>query len=102
MIPLIESKSDQIRSLCHRFGVKRLEVFGSATDGSFDPAHSDLDFLVEFRPLQEMNAFHQFFGLQIALAELFARKVDLVDSTAMRNPYFIDSVNQSRTLLYAV
>ncbi len=48
-----------------------------------------------------MNAFHQFFGFQIALAELFHRNVDLVDATAMRNPYFIESVNRSRKLLYA-
>ncbi len=101
MVSLIEDKRDQIQTLCCRYSVKRLEVFGSAADGSFDPEKSDLDFLVEFARSPEVNAFHQFFGFQIALADMFDRKVDLVDSTAMRNPYFIKSVNQSRTLVYA-
>jgi len=36
--------------LCRRYGVRKLELFGSATDGAFDPRTSDLDFLVDFDP----------------------------------------------------
>jgi predicted nucleotidyltransferase len=97
----IEDKRDRLEELCRQFAVSRLEVFGSAADGFFDPGRSDLDFLVEFAPPSGTNAFHQFFGFQLALAELFGRKVDLVDATAMQNPYFIESVNRSRKLLYA-
>lgn len=31
----------EIASLCKRFGVRKLDLFGSATTGRFDPAHSD-------------------------------------------------------------
>src|SRR3972149_361398 len=92
----IEDKRDQLESICRQFSVSRLEVFGSAVDGSFDPERSDFDFLVEFTRPPGTNAFHQYFDLQFALADLFGRKVDLVDATAMRNPYFIESVNRSR------
>lgn len=97
----IEDNRHRLERICRQFTVSRLEVFGSAVDGSFDPEHSDLDFLVEFSRPPGTNAFHQYFDLQFALADLFGRKVDLVDATAMRNPYFIESVNRSRKLLYA-
>ena len=32
-----------LRELCERYGVERLELFGSAARGKYDPAHSDLD-----------------------------------------------------------
>jgi len=97
----IENKRDQLKSICRRFHISRLEVFGSAVDGSFDPKRSDLDFLVEFDCSESVNAFHQFFGFQRALSALFGRRVDLVTAKAMRNPYFIEAVNQSRMLIYA-
>src|SRR5438132_234284 len=41
---------DDIRALCVKYRVKRLAVFGSAVKGTFDPATSDVDFVVEFQP----------------------------------------------------
>jgi len=49
MLKEIETHREQIAELCRRYGVKRLELFGSATRGSdFDPERSDIDFLIEF------------------------------------------------------
>jgi len=98
--PSIEANRDQLVRLCGRFSVRRLELFGSAADGTFDPERSDLDFLVAFHRSPKINAFHQYFDFQDALEELFGRKIDLVEEGAMRNPYFIRSVNKSRTLIY--
>src|SRR3972149_3357069 len=100
-LPEIDDKRDELVAVCRKFGVLRLDLFGSAAGGSFDPRRSDLYFLVEFCPPRRTNAFHQFSGFQFALEELFGRKIDLVDPTAMRNPYFIESVNRSRRPLYA-
>lgn len=52
MIPLVLERLDDLRELCQRFRVQRLDLFGSATSTDFDPATSDLDFLVEFEPLE--------------------------------------------------
>jgi len=100
MVAAINDKLDELKALCDRFGVTKLELFGSAATGEFDEEKSDLDFLVEFRRLDSMNAFHQFFDFRRALEELFNRKIDLVHAKAMRNPYFIQSVNESRTPVY--
>ena len=66
-----------------------------------EPAHSDIDFLVEFRQDDPGSLFHRYFGLQEALEQLFGRKIDLVSAGALSNPYFIAAVNQSRQPVYA-
>jgi len=99
--PLITAHHADLIRLCHEFAVRRLEVFGSASGGEFDPACSDLDFLVEFEPLDPGPYATAFFGFKEALELLFGRRVDLVVSSAVRNPYFRESIEQSKALLYA-
>jgi len=102
MIPLIEEHRGSLLQLCRRYRVQRLEVFGSAaTEDAFDPQTSDLDFLVEFQPLQPGEHADAYFGLLEELEALFQRRVDLVMTRAIKNRYFLEKVNQSRTVLYA-
>ena len=102
MIALVEEKLDAIRALCEEFGVLRLELFGSAATGAFDPARSDLDFLVEFPPDYDFGPWlTRYTELEDRLSELFGRPVDLVMMGGLRNPYVIQSINVSRRLLYA-
>jgi len=101
MIALLKQKQSPLTDLCRRYHVARLEVFGSAATGEFDPDTSDIDFLVEFHSTQAMNAADQYFGLLEDLQNLFGRRIDLVCAKAMRNRYFIQRVNQSRRTLYA-
>ena len=42
-----------------------------------------------------------YFDLLFGLQELFGRQVDLVMRSAIVNPYFRESVEESRELLYA-
>jgi uncharacterized protein len=101
MIDLIEKRRTELEELCRKHRVKTLEIFGSAADGSFDPVRSDLDFLVEFHPLEVGQPFACYFGLLEDLRTLFCRRVDLVVTRSMQNPHFIRSVERSRRLLYA-
>ncbi len=102
MIEQLRHHQGALENLCRTFSVRRLELFGSATTNRFDPNASDLDFLVEFEPESSMGPFHQFIDFQIALEELFGRSVDLVEDSAVRNPYFRQALDRGRrTLLYA-
>ena len=102
MNTLIRDKLDDLVRLCERFRVERLELFGSATtEEEFDPQRSDLDFLVEFLSLQPGEHADAYFGLLFALQDLFGRNIDLVMTGAVKNPYFLESINRNRTLLYA-
>jgi predicted nucleotidyltransferase len=98
---LIETKRTELAQVCAQYRVRRLELFGSATGERFDPDTSDLDFLVEFQDLSPREHADVFFGLMEKLQQLFGRPVDLVELRAIRNPYFLQAVEQTRTLLYA-
>ncbi len=98
----IADKKEELAELCRRYGVARLEVFGSAARGTdFDPENSDADFLVEFDPDSGLPALDQYFGLRDALSESLGRPVDLVEDHEFRNPYLRASIDQSREVVYA-
>lgn len=101
MGPQFAAHADALADLCRRHGVVRLELFGSAATGADDTAHSDLDFLVEFQPLPEGRYADAYFGLLEGLESLFDRPVDLVVTSAIKNRYFRESVDRTKTLLYA-
>jgi predicted nucleotidyltransferase len=102
MVATIEEHMDEIIALCKEYGVARLEIFGSAVTGEFDPEKSDFDFLVEYPDNYDFGPWGaRRFALQDRLAELLGRKVDLVIFRNIENPYVVHAVQQSRTLLYA-
>ena len=102
MITLIENHLKELQDLCRTFRVRRLEIFGSSVDkNKFDPNTSDLDLLVEFQPLKEGQYADTYFGLLEALETLFQRHVDLVMPSAIKNPFFLESINQCREIIYA-
>ena len=101
MNPIIDSNREELLKLCEKYRVKRLDVFGSAVGDKFDPETSDLDFLVTFKELKRGEYADTYFGLLEALRELFGRHIDLVTESAINNPYFRESVEESRILLYA-
>ena len=101
MSSLIEDNLGAVEQLCRRFRVRRLELFGSAVGKEFDAKKSDLDFLVDFEALEPDEYADTYFGLLEGLKQLFKRNVDLVMISAVKNPYFLESIERSRTLLYA-
>jgi uncharacterized protein len=93
---------DALIALCRRYDVERLEVFGSAARGDdFDPASSDADFLVTFKPESRLPPLEQFFGLAEALEALLKRPVDLIEPQVVTNPFILAGINRSREVVYA-
>jgi hypothetical protein len=97
----LQAKRGEIEQLCRRFHVRQLDVFGSAVSGAFDPAHSDIDLLVEFDTLPPRDYAEAYFGLREALEGLLGFPVDLVTTAAVKNPFFRESLQRSRQALYA-
>jgi len=97
-----EEHRSKLTDLCRQYRVRLLEAFGSVANGTFDPNQSDLDFLVDFEPMLPGEHSRSYFDLWFALQDLFGRNVDLVESGALTNPYFVDSIRASRRPLYAV
>ncbi len=101
MIDLIQQHRGELKALCRQYHVKTLELFGSATDGTWDPVRSDLDFLVDFHLMAPGPHAKAYFGLWFGLQDLFGRRVDLVEAPAVTNRYFLKSINDQRQVLYA-
>lgn len=91
-----------MKDICHRHGVERLDLFGSAAEKDFNPEGSDLDFVVTFERRDPPALFDRYFGLKEDLEALFGRGIDLVmEGAVKKNPYFAASVAETRVPVYA-
>ena len=100
LIPELARHQRDLERLCRRHQVRRLDLFGSASTGTYRPGKSDLDFLVEFQEIPHGGCADAYFGLLEDLKELFGRPVDLLIASAIRSPRFREKVERTRTLLY--
>ncbi len=101
---LISSNLDQLKGLCKRHRVKALYVFGSATRDDFDPARSDLDFVVEFLPQQRRGFADVYFQFVDDLIALFGCEIDLLEREPLEkstNHIRRESILGSMERLYA-
>lgn len=101
MHQIISDHREAIGALCRRYGVRRLDVFGSALRPDFDVASSDVDLVVDFHPGTEGSRVDRYFGLKAALESLLERPVDLVELQAMRSRRLQRIVERARVPLYA-
>lgn len=97
---LLVDHRDAIVRLCRAYGVERLEVFGSAADGRFDPARSDFDFIVRFAPRGPESPPLRYVGFLDAMESLLGRHVDLLSDPPIENPYLRRAVEASRRPFY--
>jgi predicted nucleotidyltransferase len=101
VVDVLQDKREAIAELCARYGVARLDVFGSALRGDFRPGESDVDLLVEFAPMDGYDKAVAYFDLLEALQDLLGTEVDLVMVGAVKNPYIARDIERTRQLLYA-
>jgi predicted nucleotidyltransferase len=101
MQPIIDQNREKIVELCRQHYVQRLSVFGSAVRDDFDPARSDVDFLVDFCVAPDVRFARNYFDLQHSLAALLGREVDLVISYTVENPFLRRNIEAEQELLYA-
>lgn len=101
MIDLIELRRKELNEACKKFNVERLYVFGSATDGRFNPAVSDVDFLVTLADRQPTGKYaDRYLGLAESLENIFGRRVDLLSEYSVRNPLLMAHIRKTRQLVY--
>ena len=96
---LLQAKLQPLRELCEHYGVKKLELFGSAARGEFDTAHSDLDFIVQMKGRREPGYARRFCDFADALEALYGRPVDLLTELMIMYPFFKAAIAQERTVL---
>ena len=101
MVDVLQKSHAAIVAACARYNVARLEAFGSALRQDFKPGESDLDFLVDFRPMEPYARVEAYFGLLGELRSLLQGNIDLVMVGAVKNPYLASDIERTKQLLYA-
>jgi len=98
--PYIERYKRRISNLCRQNNVKTLYAFGSILTDRFNDK-SDVDLIVNIDSSNPLEYADKYFNLKFAMQDLFNRPVDLLEEKAVKNPYFINSVNATKKLIYA-
>lgn len=99
MQTLISDNLEKIKALCMAHNVKTLFAFGSVCTERFNE-NSDVDLLISFNTMDFGDYADTYFNLADKFEDLFHRPVDLVTEKSLSNPYLIDSINNTKTLLY--
>jgi uncharacterized protein len=100
MNKIIENRMNELRILCQKYDIKTMYLFGSAGSEAFTDL-SDIDILITFKEISYEKYTDNFFALHKELTSLFNRKVDLLTDRSLSNPYFIESIEETKVLLYA-
>lgn len=90
---------NEISAICSTHKVKHLYVFGSVLGDSFT-SKSDIDFLVDFQNIDIDFYADNYFDLKFKLQHLLNRKIDLLETQAIKNPYFKSEIDRTKTLIY--
>jgi len=77
--------------------VEKAYLFGSATTDNFS-AKSDIDLLITFQ--ENIDPLEKGESLYDSLRIHFNREVDLITESSLKNPYFIEEVNNTKQLIY--
>ena len=100
MTEILENKRQELADICKSMKIKSLYAFGSVVTENFSDA-SDLDFLISFTDDISVDEYSEnYFLLHYKLRELFNREVDIVTENSLSNPYFIESINNTKVMIY--
>lgn len=97
---LLIENIDKIRALCISHNVQSLFAFGSVCTDKFNE-ESDIDLLISFNPMEFGEYADTYFQIAEEFESILNRPVDLITDKSLSNPYFIESINQTKTLIYA-
>lgn len=96
----LDQYMDQLQDLCQQYNVKTLYSIGSVLTDSFNE-ESDIDLVVDIDSDNPIEYAENYFNLKFALQDLFNRKIDLLESKAIKNSSFKENIDKSKHLIYA-
>lgn len=97
---LLASHSGDLKKIFKNHKIEKAYVFGSALNEKFNK-DSDLDFLIQFENgLSPIERGTLWWSLHDSLRDLLGREIDLLTEESLKNPYFIQELNQTKQLIY--
>lgn len=95
----VERNIQSIKDLCINHRVEKLYLFGSIIGENFNE-NSDIDLVVKFKNIELLKYSDNYFDFKFSLEDLLKRPIDLLEEQSLKNPYFIESLNESKKLIY--
>ncbi|MGY6561498.1 MAG: nucleotidyltransferase family protein [Luteibaculaceae bacterium] len=99
MQKILKDNLTSLNDLCVKYNVKSLHAFGFVCTDNFNE-NSDIDLLISLKPMESADYADTYFELADNFEDIFKRPVDLVTDKSLGNPYFIESLNKTKTILY--
>ena len=96
---ILEKYHKSITALCVSHKVKTLHAIGSVLTDKFR-SDSDIDLVVDFHPLDVLEYGDNYYELKFSLENILKREIDLLEQKALKNPYFLKEINQTKRLIY--
>jgi len=96
---ILEKYANDIKRLCLEHKVRRLYAFGSILTDRFN-GESDIDLIVDFEPIDVIQYADNYFDLKFSLQDVLKRQIDLLEDKTIKNPYFMQAVNQQRKVIF--
>jgi predicted nucleotidyltransferase len=95
----LDNYQSKLKPLCRKYRVDALYAFGSVLTDRFGP-DSDIDLIVAFDEMPVEEYADNYFNFKFSLQDILDRPVDLLEQQAIRNPYFLQTVNSTKQLIY--
>jgi len=100
-LKIIQDNIEAIKQLCLKHHVKEMFAFGSVTNSKKFNDQSDVDLIIKFEEIPVEEYADHYFDLADELEKVFGRRVDLLIDKPIKNPYFKEAVEESKTRIYA-
>lgn len=94
-----EAYLSEITKLCKSHKVNSLYAFGSVLTDNFNE-ESDIDLIVDFQQIPVESYADNYFDFKFSLQDILKRPIDLLEEKAIKNPYFLENINQNKRLIY--
>jgi uncharacterized protein len=96
---VLDQHINSINRLCSTYRVRHLYAFGSVLTEKFN-TKSDIDLVVDFEPIDVNLYADNYYDFKFSLQDILKRPIDLLEEKAIKNPYFKQSINKQRQLIY--
>ena len=93
------NKIENIKKIYPNYKIKSLYTFGSVLTKNFDQK-SDIDFIVSFQNVSLLEYADNYFEFCNNLKNILNKEVDVVVEKSIKNPFFKEEVNETKTLIY--
>src|SRR5436190_7676127 len=96
----IRQNPNLFKEICQQHRVYKMYAFGSAITNHFNEHSSDIDLLVDVDIPDPVNRGETLLSLWDKLEAYFKRKVDLLTTNSIQNPFLKSSIDRSKELIY--